>query len=92
MTRRARSSGSRRVQPVPACPGGPSPRKGRKEEVGHRPARHLTSFRPGDDRLWVALRLAVELNRLTLEDSSVLGRHGELRKRFRRERRWKRNI
>lgn len=45
----------------------------------------LTSFRPRDDRLWVALGLALEIDCLTLDHSSVCRCHGELGKSFRKE-------
>lgn len=44
-----------------------------------------TSFRPGDDGLWVSLGLALEINGLTLDHSSVLRGHGELRESCRGE-------
>lgn len=74
-----------------ACPGHRAPGSNGGQR-GSLPCRPLTSFGPGDDRLWVALCLAVELNRLALDDSPVLGRHGELRKRLRGERHRNRHL
>lgn len=52
----------------------------------------LTSFRPRDDRLWVALGLTLEIDCLTLDNSSVCRGHGELGKSFRKEKHWKQNF
>lgn len=56
------------------------------------PGRGLTSFRPGDDRLWVALGLALEVHCLPFDHSSVLRGHSELRKSCRKEKHWERDI
>lgn len=59
---------------------------GARLERAHRPAGPaLTSFGPGDDRLRVALGLTLEIDRLTLDNSSVCRGHGELGKSFREE-------
>lgn len=52
--------------------------------TARRPGRGLTSLRPGDDRLWVALGLALEVHGLPFDHSSVLRGHSELRKSCRR--------
>lgn len=57
-----------------------------------RPGWALTSFRPGDDRLWVALGLALEVHCLPFDHSSVLRGHSELRKSCRRKKRWEHDM
>lgn len=73
-----------------AAPGSGSRGGGRVR--GRGPGRRLTSFRPGDDGLRVALRLTPEVDRLTLDHSSVLRGHRELRKSFRKETHWEHDI
>lgn len=81
-SRTCRGAGSRLI-PLLRPAQGTVPQGVMGGQSGSLPCRPLTSFGPGDDRLRVALCLAVELNRLALDDSPVLGRHGELRKRLR---------